>query len=207
MDTVVRPPDSISPSIATARRRRWPRIVLSVLVFLGVGLLVGSIWVANYDPFVRGFIGYGPHDGRIRVVEVDAFGVSGRVFELPVSGPARFRYRLSIHNDGPIAVRIDHVGSPRSEQVALRIVPVEVIPDLTANDDYYSFEPWHPFVLKPGHDAAIEMLLTYDNDICFPVGDSERMWPLPVNYRVFGVPRQTQFEVDPDVHVVGTEDC
>jgi hypothetical protein len=125
-----------------------------------------------------------------------------------VSGSARFRYRLSIHNEGPIAVRIEHIGSLRSElPAALRIVPVKVIPDLSASNDYYSFEPWHPFVLRPGDDAAIEMLLTYDNDICFPKGDSESMWPLPVNYRVLGVSRQTQFEVDPDVHVVGTEDC
>ena len=94
-------------------------------MLLVVGVTVGSIWVANYDPFVNGFIGYGPQDDRIRIVEVNAFGISGRVFELPVSGSARFRYRHSIHNDGPTAVRIEHIGSPRSEpSAALRIVPV-----------------------------------------------------------------------------------
>lgn len=171
-------------------------------------LVSGSAWVMTYDPFVPGFRGYAPQDQRIRVIDVDGLGASGQVFEMPVSGETRFRYRFSIANDGPVAIRIDDVGGELRDEV--RLEPVRVTPDLTritAADADSAFDAWDPFVLQPGRHAAIEMEVTFRPGACLAQGTSLVWWPETIAFSVFGIPRETPFESNLEVRIVGTEDC
>jgi hypothetical protein len=152
VDTIVRPPDAPTEApIAPRPRRRSPAILLIPIIVAVV--LFASTWISNYDPFIPGTRGYSPQDPRMRTSDVSVFGVNGRVFTVPTSDPTHFRYTFSIVNDGPIAVTITGVGSPVDEPpAALTTHPVRVIPDERSPgpDGDLVYEPWHPFVLRPG---------------------------------------------------------
>ena len=210
MDTIIRPPESISPTVETARRRGWPWTLFSVLlVLLVVGVPVGSIWVANYDPFTDGSRLWHAQDERIRVTDVDALGASGRLFEFQAVVPSSFVYTFSISNAGPAAVTIEGVGPPvRERQGQVTRVPVRLVEDETLlADGELIYEPWHPFVLRPGQEADIEMEVRFDSSICLPRGTSLGWWPETIRFSVFGIPRETTFESSLEVRVVGTRDC
>ena len=210
MDTIVRPPGT-PPLAPIAGRRHWPRRVAftAAVVLLSV-VAGGSIWIANYDPFIPGSRGYGPQDPRIRVTEVDALGTSGRVYDFPAGGPARFRYTFSIVNDGPVAVTIEGVGPPIAEQTSeITRRPVRVIPDerTPGPDGNLVYTAWHPVVLAPGGEAGIEMELTFDPRVCVERGSRFSAWPETIRYSVFGIHRTTTFESDLEVRIVGSERC
>jgi hypothetical protein len=132
-------------------------------------------------------------------------GVSGRILEVPVSGPTRFRYRFSILNDGPVAVRIDTVDAATKGEVRLR--PFRAIPDLSVlRDGRWVFEPWHPFILRPGHDATIEMEVSFRPRSCLPRSTTLMWWPETIGFSVLGFARATTFESNVEVHIVGTQD-
>jgi hypothetical protein len=210
VDTIVRPPDSISPSVAAGRRGRWPWILLSVFLgILVVGLSVGSIWVANYDPFIHGSRLWHAQDERIRVSDVDALGATGRLFEFPASGPSRFVYTFSIWNAGPVAVTIEGVGPPVEEQEGeITWRPVRLVEDETLLEDgELIHEPWHPFVLRPRQQADIEMEVRFDPETCLSRDTSLVWWPETIRFSVFGLQRETRFESNLEVRVVGTRDC
>jgi hypothetical protein len=209
VDTIVRPPDSISTSVATADRRHWPRRVLSVsLVLLAVALLVGSIWVANYDPFTHGSRLWHAQDERIRITDVDALGARGRLFEFQASYPTSFVYTFSISNTGPVAVIIQGVGLPFEEQEGeITRRPVRLVEDERLGEGNLIYEGWHPFVLRPGQHADVEMEVRFDPRICLSRDTSLTWWPETIRFSVFGVPRQATFESNLEVRVVGTRDC
>ena len=213
MDTIVRPPDSIDRSVAVGRRRRWLWISSSILLLLlAVGIAVGSIWIANYDPFVPGSRLWHAQDERIRITDVNALGASGRLFEFQASGPAIFVYTFSISNDGPVAVTIEGVGLPIEEPVqtkgSITRRPARVVEDETHLDNgELIFERWHPFVLRPGQQADIEMEVRFDPSICLPRGTSLVWWPETIRFSVFGVSRVTTFKSNLEVRVVGTQEC
>jgi hypothetical protein len=213
VDTIVRPPHSISPSVAVEGRRRWSWTLFSVfLVLLVVGVLVGSIWVANYDPFIDGSRLWHAQDERIRVTDVNAPGASGKLFEFQASGPTSFVYTFSISNAGPVAVTIEGVGPPveQPEEPEGEITrrPVRLVEDETLLDNgELIFERWHPFVLRPAQQADIEMEVRFDPTICLPRGTSLVWWPETIRFSVFGMPRMTTFESNLEVRVVGTQEC
>ena len=210
MDTIVRPPDSISPTVATGRRRRWPWAVVSVLLlFLVVGVSFGSIWVANYDPFTHGSRLWHAQDDRIGVTDVDALGASGRLFEFRALIPSTFVYTFSISNAGPVAVTIEGFGPPVQEQQGeIARMPVRLVEDEALLDDgELIYERWHPFVLRPGQEADIEMEVRFDPRICLSRDTSLVWWPETIRFSVFGVQREATFESNLEVRVVGTRDC
>jgi hypothetical protein len=207
VDTIVRPPSVSLLTTDEPPRRRWIwRLALSLGVLIVAALIAAGTWVANYDPFTAGHILYGARDDRIGETDVDAIGVSGRLLEVPVSGPTRFRYRFSILNRGPVAVRIATVDAASKGEVTLR--PVRAIPDLAVvRDGRWVFEPWHPFTLQPGHDATIEMEVGFRPRSCLPRGTTLTWWPETIGFSVLGVARTTTFESNVEVHIVGTQDC
>jgi hypothetical protein len=173
-------------------------------------LLFASAWISNYDPFISGSRGYASQDPRIRTSDVSVFGVDGRVFTIPMSDPTRFRYTFSVVNDGPIAVTITGVGSPVDEPpAALTTKPVRIVPDerTPGPNGALVYEPWHPFVPKPGQEAGIEMLLAYRPSSCFGGGATMSVWPETIRFTVLGIPRETTFESDLELRIVATEDC
>lgn len=205
----MRPPETNDPELAAARRRRrWPWLAL--LVLATILLLVGSIWIANYDPFITGTRGYAPQDPLMRVTEVNALGAEGRVFTVPTNGATSFRYTFSIVNGGPVAVKIEGVGLPFSAQIGeVRRRPVRVAPDeqTPGPDGNLVYEPWHPFVLRPGKEPGIEMFVTFRPEICLPRSTTLSWWPETIRFSVFGISRETTFESNLDVRIVGTVNC
>jgi hypothetical protein len=146
----------------------------------------------------------------MRVTEVNALGAEGRVFTVPTNGATQFRYTFSIVNDGPVAAKIEGVGLPFSAQIGeIRRRPVRVIPDeqTPGPDGNLVYEPWHAFVLRPGKEAGIEMEVIFRPAYCLDRGTALSWWPETITYSVFGIPRQTTFESNLEVRIVGTENC
>jgi hypothetical protein len=204
VDTIVRPPQTNDLELAAApRRRRWPWLGLVVLVT--IVLVVGSIWIANYVPLAQGSSGFGTLRSDVHVTNIDAFDISGVVFDVQVGREVTFRYRFSIRNAGPLAVTIHAVGGQDtggSADLGRRAVRV--------NDDPYtntsSFEPWHSFALAPGDEALIEMEAVYRGR-CLGEGDAMFWNREPVTYSILGLPRHEDVMVGVEVRFVGTGDC
>lgn len=210
VDTIVRPPAAAHPTLGERPGRRWIRWVILALTICSLALVIGgSVWVANYDPFAPGMRLWHPQDERIRVVDVEGLGASGRVFEFLASGRAQFIYTFSITNTGPVAVTIERVGPPRDQQRGeLKRRPIRIVEDEFAQGEgELIFDSWHPFVLRPGQQANIEMEVNFNPEICLPRGTSLVWWPETISFSVFGIQRTTTFESNLDVHVVGTRDC
>ena len=145
----------------------------------------------------------------MRVTEVNALGAEGRVFTVPTHGATRFRYTFSIVNDGPISVTITGIGSPGEPRSELFTRPVRIVPNeqMPGPDGNIVYEPWHPFVLRPGKEAGIEMEVIFRPAYCLDRGTALSWWPETITYSVFGIPRQTTFESNLEVRIVGTENC
>ena len=211
MDTIVRPPDtSEAPTIA--RRRRWPRVViLVVLGIVGTLLALGTIWIANYMPLVQGSLGLRTDRDDVKMVRVDAFDMRGTVFTVPTGRTAAFSYRLSISNSGPVAVRIDDIGTSDGTdgEGSLTRRAIEVIPDPWRSGGtvgYTSEEPWHPFTLSPGREAVVVMEAVYDGR-CMGRRDSVTWYWEPVSFSVLGVPRTDIIEAGVEVRFTGDGSC
>jgi hypothetical protein len=208
VDTIVHPPGTRPILPDGVRRRHWaPILLIGSIAFVIIAVTFGSTWIAHYDPFAPGFLGYGRLDDAIRVTEVDALGASRRLFEMPVSGPTHFRYAFSITNTGSVSVRIDGIGPATEQTGELRFRSVGVVPDLTERVDSRTFDRWHPFVLAPGQHAGIEMEVAFQPRRCLPRGMSLSWWPETIRFTVLGIGRTTSFGSDPEVRVVGTEVC
>jgi hypothetical protein len=129
---------------------------------------------------------------------------------LPTDGATRFRYTFSIVNDGPVAVTIRGAGSPLDgphSEVFTR--PVRVIPDertrgrtatsCTSRGTRSSS--------SPEKEAGIEMQVTFRPTICLDGTTTLGIWPEPIRFSVFGIPRETTFESDLEIHITGTKPC
>ena len=171
-------------------------------------LTLGSIWIANYAPLVQGSLGLSTDRADVKMVRVDAFDMQGTVFTVPTGRTATFRYRLSISNSGPVAVRIDSLGTSVGRGSLTRRA-VEVIPDPWRNSGpvgYTSEEPWHPFSLSPSREAVVVMEAVYDGR-CMGLGDSVSWYWEPVSFSVLGVPRTDIVEAGVEVRFTGDGSC
>jgi hypothetical protein len=211
VDTIVRPPQtSEAPTIAP--RRRWPRVLTLVVVGIVVTLLtLGSIWIANYAPLVQGSLELSTDRTDVKIVRVDAFDMRGTVFTVPTGRTATFRYRLSISNSGPVAVRIDSIGTSAGSVGAGSLTrrAVEVIPDPWRSSGPIGFtseEPWHPFTLAPGREAVVVMEAEYHGR-CMQRGDSVSWFREPVTYSIFGVSRHADLQAGVEVRFTGDGSC
>jgi len=106
-------------------------LILVVVALVATLLTLGSIWIANYAPLVQGSLGSSTDRTDVKMVRVDAFDMRGTVFTVPTGRTATFRYRLSISNSGPAAVRIDSIGTSAGSVGVGTLTrrAVEVIPD------------------------------------------------------------------------------
>lgn len=68
-------------------------------------MLIGaSSWLANIEPIARGSSSFGTRRADVRTIKVDAFDITGHVFEVPAETGQPFRYRFSMRNAGPMPV-------------------------------------------------------------------------------------------------------
>jgi hypothetical protein len=208
VDTIVRPPDT-GGTAAIVPPRRWLRVVILAVVGTVAALAtLGSIWIANYAPLVQGSTGFGTLRRDVKEVDVDAFDMRGTGFTVPTGRTATFRYRFSILNEGPVAVRIDSVGTPLGEDGSLRRA-IRVVPDLWADDGGTGpprEEPWHPFTLPSGGEAVVVMEAAYDGR-CISRGESIGWYWEPVSFSIFGISRNDIIESGVEVRFIGDGSC
>jgi hypothetical protein len=183
-------------------------VALAVGSVLVVGLAVGSIWIANYEPLVQGSLGFGTLRRDVKEVDVDAFDMRGTVFTVPTGRTATFRYRFSILNGGPVAVKINDIGSPPGDGDLTRHA-IRVIPDVWADDGVIGpppEEPWHPFMLRPGGEAVVVMEAAYDGRCMHRADDVSWYWE-PISFSILGVSRHAYLESGVEVRFTGDRSC
>ena len=205
VDTIVRPP--VEPPLTVDRtRRHWRRNVLVVLAGVVVGILTFSaVWIANDVPLAQGSFGFGTPRSDVRVTEVDAFDISGVVFDVPVGRRSTFRYRFSIRNDGPFPVTIRSIGTSSDRgDGSLGRRAVRVRPDAYAGA--LAYEPWHAFSVAPGDEAIVEMEAAYHGR-CLSRGDALSWNREPVTFSMLGLTRHEDVMVGVEVRFVGSGDC
>lgn len=170
-------------------------------------LTLGSIWIANDVPLGQGSFGFGTLRSDVRQIDIDAFDVSGVVFEVPVGREGRFRYRFSIRNDGPFAVTIRQIGDsePGGGDSRLGRRAVGFVADAYAGTRS-PFERWHAFSLAPGGEALIEMEAFYRGR-CIE-RDSFLSWNVePVTFSILGITRKDFVPVGVEVRFTGDGSC
>lgn len=165
---------------------------------------MGSIWIANDVPLEQGSFGFGTLRSDVRQIDIDAFDVSGVVFEVPVGREGRFRYRFSIRNEGPFAVTIRQIGSsgPWGADSRLGRRAVGFVADAYPGTRS-PFERWHAFSLAPGREALIEMEAVYHGR-CMQPGDTVSWSWESVTFSILGVTREDLVPVVVEVRFVGT---
>lgn len=173
-----------------------PLLIVAVVVW---------VWLANHVPIVQGSSLFGTARSDVRQIEIDAFDLSGYVFEVPTGRAATFRYRFSIRNDGPFAVTIRHVAAHDGDGPA-RVTRRAVRIDTAPLSGPIAYQPWHPFTLDPGDEATLEMQATYEG-MCMARGDALSWNREPVTFSVLGVTRHEDVMVGVEVRFVGTGDC
>ena len=212
MDTVVRP---TAPPIAepAAPKRRWPGVVGAIAIALSVAIGVSIAWIANVEPLAPGSAIFGPAGVRITVpspaptvgsVDVDAFGTTGMVLEIPVRPEMRFTYLVSIRNDGPVSVEISDVGQ-RSPLGELDRHVVAFQEDRATTPDR-KLVPFHPFTLVPGEEATLRMEVRITGSMCLTEDSHTSWWWEPVTFRVlgfFGFTRHADIDTQTEIRLVG----
>jgi hypothetical protein len=182
-------------------------VVLIAIGLLVLGLAVGSIWIANYVPLGQGSYGFGTLRSDVREIDIDAFDISGVVFEVPVGRNGRFRYRFSIRNDGPLPVTIRRIGSsgPWGSDSQLGRRATRMVADASTGTAS-PFERWHAFSLAPGREALIEMEAVYHGR-CMQRGDAVSWNWEPVTFSILGVTRHDDVRVGVEVRLTGDGIC
>lgn len=215
MDTVVRP--TATPiAEPSAPKRRW----LWLAGFLGIVIMIAIAvaWVANVEPLTPGSSLFGPAPDQITFptpaptvgsVNVDAFGTTGVVLEIPARPSMRFTYLVSIRNDGPVSVEIRDVGQGSSSEGLDRHVVAFHADRATT----HRLVPFHPFTLVPGEEATLEMGVRVPRNICIPKDGWTSWWSEHVTFRLFGLlgfTRHADVDTRTEIRLVGdghTDDC
>jgi hypothetical protein len=205
VETIVRPSRTGPIFTGVARRpRRWPWILVAVLDLI---VLAAVVWLTNVEPLHRGSVGYGMEDHRVEATQhhVDAFGVSGTVIEVEAPPEQVFTYRFSLRNDGPLPVTILALGSVDGP---IHIEAVEVRPELIGTEVANvskGFEPFAPFTLSAGHEAAITAEVNVTDEYCADIGGYSSWSTVPITYRLLGITRHSDLQTGVEIRMVGTK--
>jgi hypothetical protein len=199
VDTRIRPPVVVRAAVEPGRRRRWPWIVLVVLA-LFLSVFLG--WLVTFDP-----LGPGTHTFAIRdrsvvhePVDVDAFGNSGIIDTVRMERGMRFRYLVSIANEGPLPITITDVSAGSDQQIARHAVAM----DTNTSDRDGTLEPFAPFTMPSDAIATLEMEVTVSNDVCYEPNSSTGWYTEPVTFRVLGITRHADVETRLEIRLAGT---
>jgi uncharacterized repeat protein (TIGR01451 family) len=164
------------------------------------------IWANHVQPLAAGSVPYRITDRAVGVTvrNVDALGVSGMIQTVETHPGQTFTYRFSISNDGRVPVQIVSVGDDTSHQLIVTRRAVRMKPDLFEDPNPNTgFEPFAPFTLGSGQQAAIEMLVTVGNNACFSnPGQPYLGWYLEsITYKVLGITRRDWFDTGSEIRV------
>jgi len=173
---------------------------------------IGAIWVSNVEPLGPGSIGFGPQAVHITTplpapnltsFDVDAFGVSGMVLEIPARPDMRFTYLVSIRNDGSLPVQVVDAGiGSRTDQVSRHVIAMKL--DLERAGSVESgFVPFQPFTLAPGGEAGLQMEVRVSSLACMAKGGYASWSSEPVTYRILGLTRHSEVDTGTEIRLIG----
>lgn len=210
MDTDVRTPIPSLPPPSTStpprRRRRIFTVAIAVLVMLVIG---ATVWISNVEPLEEGSFGFDPLAGlppsmarTAKVQDVDAFGVDGRVLTIRVAPGDRFTVTVSIRNAGPVPVTIGGIGSDR-EGIRQRLVGMT--PDLVTTGMGQRLQPFRPFSLASGGEAALEIEISIGDRVCLAPNSITSGYEQRLAFTVFGVQRAQWVDAGLQLNLRGTK--
>jgi hypothetical protein len=185
-------------------------MVLTVAIGLLVVAAIGAAaWISNVEPLEEGSFGFDPLAGlppamarTAKVQDVDAFGVDGRVLTVRVAPGDRFTVTISIHNAGPVPVTIDGMGSERG---GIRRRIVGMTPDLITSGMERRLEPFQPFSLASGGEAALEIEISIGDRACLAPNSMTSGYELPLAFTVFGLQREQWVDAGLQLNLQGTK--
>jgi len=205
---LTRPPQTpVRPRAVAEAPRRWPkRLLAASLTVVVVVAAAVAVWANRVEPLERGSVRYRITDPALAVSvrDVDALGVSGTIQTVETHPGQTFTYRFSIRNEGRISVQIVDVGGETSHGSIVTRRAVRMRPDVSAGPDPTTgFEPFAPFTLGAGDEAAVEMLVTVGANACFQrPGQPYLGWYLEsVTYKVLGMARHTWLDTGSEIRV------
>jgi hypothetical protein len=206
--SLTRPPQTpVRPRAVAEAPRRWPkRLVAAIVAVLLLCAVVVVIWANRIDPLAHGSVSYRITDPALHVTvrTVEALGVSGTIQTVETRPDQTFTYRFSIRNQGRVPVQIVDVGGDTAHGLIVTRRAIRMKPDLFADPNPSTgFEPFAPFTLGSGKEAAIEMLVTVGNNACFDdPGQPYIGWYLEsIDYKVLGITRRSWLDTGSEIRV------
>ncbi len=189
MVTPVLTPPAPAESDASARRRRWPRIVGSVGMLLAVAMIAGVIWVIHYQPFVSSEAGMVAPGGRV----TSTGNVFGTEYTLHRPRPGTV---VTIYADlaiaGPVPVTVVSVGNPFPDGHGGMInIADHWVVQMRPTPQSEQFIPFHPVALNG--ESWLRLRLQFTIPDCAPRNDGSTVaTSFPVTYRVLGITRTVE---------------
>lgn len=168
-------------------------MVVGLTFALISAFLTGFAWVAHYQPLVRGSYGFWIRTPiRQRVVDVSlAEGPADTLVHFWVRPGDRFVDRISIRNDGALAVEVTSVGEPNvpgDSAAAFTETPIRLQLDQSKLGTLDG-ERFRPFILEPDAEAVVTMRV--DITGCRTKGTISSWRDVRVAFTVLGVHRET----------------
>lgn len=206
MDTLTPVERSAREPAAPRPRRRWVRTAIAaVLTILALALLVGAVWIANYEPLGTGStaIGVRPVDAIVEQVDATApGGPSFTEYRLRLEDDEVFRYLFWLYNEGPFPVTLTAIGRAEGDHFALEVERVRVGPAI--GSDHPSSEL--PYSIPAHGYAAVEVSERFTG--CLEPSTQLGFGEVPVSYETLGLFRHDVWIVMPmSITILGSSGC
>jgi hypothetical protein len=145
------PATSDTPVGHDHRRRRWPWVVVAVVVAF---VAAAGIWLAAYQPLGHGTGGYAVRAGGTESAQVTPPGQDTTHIVVYRTGATAELY-FPLWNFGPLPVRVDEIGPVRQGLTCgFQQTAAEIAPGLAGDLDAER-RPFAPFRLAPGEFVQV----------------------------------------------------
>jgi hypothetical protein len=160
------------------------RIVVLVVVIAGV-LIGGRAWLRSQDFLDLGNSSRVPSPSREETT--DTPDGPRKVAVVPYRDGAQAVYGLSIHNDGPLSVKVTEVQKPEAPDASVFMFrPVAVRMADREGPETRATAPFRPFTLKKGHQRYVEVVGQLGDCEHYKPGSGEFIDSQPVKFKVLG---------------------
>jgi len=206
MQTEVRVPPhepELAPSAAPPRRWRR-RVVAIVLILASLTLVVGAVFVANYDPVCGNCGGVGGVQGP-GAKDLGSYtsprGESFNAYSVDLVPGKQFSFWFTLTNPDHLPVTITHIGAAPQPYDTFRVARVQI---QSANLGNAPLTAFRPFALSGPYKDFVNVLVTMQMRRCLSSGGYTEFGSIPVSFKVLGVPRHTDVYLLSTIRLVGT---
>ena len=189
MDTIVRPPTTAPPQPTPPRRGVRRLVVATIAVVSGV-IVFSGLYLWRYQPLSADGTGAYWADPEF-ATSLGSFtsppGDDFSTYRVRYEDGRLFRYALTLHNDGPIAVTVTGAGDLGCDGCLDLLVFHRGSVGPTTGPYVYDVEhvqPFEPFVLEPGAFRFVLLEQRFDHCESYGSGSGSTFTHVPVDYRV-----------------------